>query len=157
MKITYAVVAALLLVALFQPWSYDRRGFADVSVAVAGGELALSLDHHAGGKSYCLFSTFKTTDEPGERVAIAIDRIETPSAQQIGAHVEKSGTTFRIEGLSTPLSYFEGPGVRKVVFPIDEPVTVKGSIQYKGIDHPFEASMKLQHWEKSRKVIRFCV
>ena len=39
----------------------------------------------------------------------------------------------------------------------EQPLNVIGSIQYKGNKHIFQAELKLQHWEKSRKVIRFCV
>jgi len=157
MKRLYAIVAVLVLIVLFQPWSYDHRGFADATVAVPGGEIVLSLDDHSSGKSYCLSSNFKTTDKPGEPVLLAIDQIGTQSMQEVRGQIEKSGATSRIEGLETSSSYFEGPSIGKLVFPTSQPLNVIGSIQYKGNKHIFQTELKLQHWEKSRKVSRFCV
>lgn len=155
----YIAIAALLLVALFQPWSYNHRGFAEVRVSVAGGEIDLSLYDQAGaqkGNSYCLFSTFLTNDQPGEAVAIGLDRIGTRSTPELSTHVDSSGETFRIQGVESTLSYFEGPSTR-LVFPTDEPLDVQGSIHYKGVSHRFQTSMKLRHWEKSRTAIKFCL
>lgn len=157
MRLSYPIAVVLVLIVLFQPWSYDHGGFADATVAVPGGEIVLSLDDHASGRSYCLASNFRTKDQAGEAVVLAIDQIGTQSLLEVRGQVEKSGTTVRLAVLEDPFSFFEGPNIGKLVFPTDQPLKVIGSIQYKGSRHKFQAEMKLQHWEKSRKVIRFCV
>jgi hypothetical protein len=156
MKISFAIAVVLVLIALFQPWSYDHRGFADATVAVPGGEIHLSLDDHPSGRSYCLSSNFKTKDRPGEPVVLAIQQIGTQPSLELRGRLEKSGTTVGLDGVENRPSFFEGPTIGKVVFPTDQPLKVRGSIQYKGSEHRFQAEMKLHHWEKSRKVIRFC-
>ncbi|HEY0682358.1 MAG TPA: hypothetical protein VGD45_08515 [Steroidobacter sp.] len=157
MKIAGCVIVALALVAIFQPWSYDRRGFAEVSVAVPGGAIDFSLMDQANSKAYCLTSTFQTKDPAGEVVSISIDRIGTASAGALYAHLAKSGTTTGLDIPQGPISFFEGPGVRKLVFPSDEAVEVTGAIQYKGGVHRFQTSLQLVHWEKNRDVRKYCV
>lgn len=157
MKIAGYVIAALVLVAIFQPWSYDRRGYAEVSVEVPGGAIGFSIMDQANSKAYCLTSTFQTNDAAGEVVSITIDRIGTASAGALHAHLAKSGTTTGLDLPQRSLSFFEGPGVRKLVFPGDEAVEVTGAIQYKGGVHRFQTSLKLVHWEKNRDVRKYCV
>lgn len=157
MKFAGYAIAAVVLVALFQPWSYDRRGSARISVAVPGGAIDLMLVDQANSKGYCLTSTFNTDDAPGEAVSITIDRIGTASTGSLGAHLTKAGITSGFQGPQRPVTFFEGPGVRKLVFPGEEPVEVTGAIQYKGVVHRFQTSMKLRHWEKNRDYRTYCV
>lgn len=158
MKIPHWIAGALVVIAMLQPWSYDHRGFANATVMVPDGEISLSLDDHASGKSYCLSSLFKTTDGAGQSVALTIESVGTASMPDLRSGVEKSGTTRRAEGLGaqSDFSYFQGPIIGKLVFPADEEMTVTGAIRYKGVDHRFGAVLTLRHWEKSRKVISFC-
>jgi len=156
----YLAVLALLLVVIYQPWTYNFRGFDEVTIAIAGGEIKFDLIDQARSKSknsYCLFSTFRSNDKPGEPVAITIDRVGTRSVPELRAHIANSGKTLSFDSSGNSPSYFELPSISKLVFPTDEPLDVIGSIQYKGVSHPFQISLKLRHWEKSREVIKFCV
>jgi hypothetical protein len=156
----YLVALALLLLVIFQRWTYSYRGFDFVTIAVAGGEVNFDLSDQArskGNTSYCLFSSFRTNDKAGEPVAIRIDRVGTRSIPEIRKDIVNSGKTFSIDGQGDSPSYFEPPGISDLILPADEPLEVIGSIQYKGVSHGFQISLKLRHWERSRKVIKFCV
>lgn len=159
---TRALLIAIVLIAFasWQPWSYNYHGFAEGRVDIAGGRIDFELLDQAGKKrtgGFCLFSTFRTDDEPGEPVTLHVDAIGTRTQATIATSTESTGATADQRSTRFPRSYFEATGIPKIFLPPHEPLIVSGWVRYKGKTYPFNTALELRHWEKSRKVIRFCV
>jgi hypothetical protein len=142
-----------------QPWTYNFYGFDEVAVQTSRGELRFELFDQAGKKNrkYCLFTHFRSADEPGRPIAITLDSIGSDSAPMLRSSIFSSGVTTGFPNPEAFRSYFEGQSIGRIVFPTDEQLHVTGRLTYQGATLPFSVSMKLRHWEKSRKAIRFCV
>src|SRR3990167_10246610 len=161
MKISkYIIFLGLLFVAyLIQPWTYNYRGFDEVNLAIAGGEIRFELIDQVGHKKnkfYCLYSRFKTNDKSDEAITIRIDSIGTSTNPSMRKNIVDAGRTISGNVSPNPVSYFSTTGISKLVLTDDEVLEVKGSVFYKGVNHNFETALKLKYWEESREVIRFC-
>ncbi|CAN5333238.1 hypothetical protein BH11PSE11_BH11PSE11_27370 [soil metagenome] len=164
MKFFKYLIFLILLSALYsiQPWSYNYRGFDEVHIQIAGGELALELVDQVRSKNsapYCLYSRFKTSDKSGEPITIQIERIGTKANLEVNGNFVSSGKTFSIKSSTDGDSYslYTSDGIPKLVLKPDEALDVFGAINYKGVSHKFETTLKIRHWQKSREVIKFCL
>jgi hypothetical protein len=152
----------LLIVALIawemQPWRFVYAGYARGDVAVAGGTLRFDLVDHAGKKrrGHCLSYYFTTPDPEGDAITVTLERIGTRSQPDLRRDVQARGTTAAAPLPDAP-RYFPGPNIGQLEFPFDEPLEITGSVQYKGVNHPFRTALQLQRWHKGLRVTSFCV
>jgi hypothetical protein len=151
------LVAALIAWDL-QPWRFVYAGYARADVAVAGGTLRFELVDHAGERhrGHCLSYHFSTREPAGEAIAVVVDRIGTRSQPDMRKALQSSGT---IEAASLPgfPHFFHAPNVGGLEFPFDEPLEVRGAVQYRGASHPFRAELQLKRWHRDLRVTSFCV
>jgi hypothetical protein len=151
------LIAALIAWDL-QPWRFVYAGYARVDVAVAGGTLRFDLQDHAGKKrrGHCLSYNFTTRDPAGESITVAVERIGTRSQPELRSNLLASGKTESVAFPDAP-SFFHPPNVGRLEFPFDEPLEVSGSVQYKGVNHPFHTELQLKRWHEDLRVTSFCV
>jgi len=152
----------LLIAALIawdqQPWRFVIAGYARADIPVAGGTLRFDLVDHAGKKrrGHCLSYNFTTRDVTPEAIMVTLDHIGTHSQPDLRSGLQSSGTTETAPFPDAP-RFFHAPNIGQLEFPFDEPLEVSGSVQYKGVNHPFRAQLQLERWHRDLRATSFCV